>query len=155
MPRWQGAAGIRGVGTADLAGKWEIFKYRVVRARSGHRVLAIAGSNFRGTIYGIYDFEQRHLGVNPLWFWADQEPPTRGELLFDSRIDYGPVKEPTWKYRGWTLNDHPQLIEWMQSGIVQRTRYARYMFGLHPEVIERLIEAALRLRMNIVHLVLH
>ncbi len=137
-----------GVSTADLDGKWEIFKYRVVKAPAGHRVLAIAGSNVRGTIYGVYDFEQRHLGVNPLWFWSDQEPPTRGELVFDSRIDYGPVKEPTWKYRGWTLNDHPQLIEWIESGIVQRSRYARYMFGLHPEVVERLIEAALRLRMN-------
>ncbi|HWQ55431.1 MAG TPA: glycosyl hydrolase 115 family protein [Bryobacteraceae bacterium] len=137
-----------GVSTTDLDGKWEIFKYRVVKARTGHRVLAIAGSNVRGTIYGVYDFEQRHLGVNPLWFWSDQEPPTRGELVFDSRIDYGPVKEPTWKYRGWSLNDHPQLIEWMESGIVHRSRYARYMFGLHPEVVERLIEAALRLRMN-------
>jgi hypothetical protein len=137
-----------GVSTADLDGKWEIFKYRVVEARTGHRVLAIAGSNVRGAIYGVYDFEQRRLGVDPLWFWSDHEPPTRGELVFDSRIDYGPVKEPTWKYRGWTLNDHPQLIEWIESGIVQRTRYGRYMFGLHPEVIERLTEAALRLRMN-------
>ncbi|MEN6534249.1 MAG: glycosyl hydrolase 115 family protein [Bryobacteraceae bacterium] len=138
-----------GVDTADLAGKWEVYKYRVVNtAGNKHRVLAVAGSNVRGTIYGIYDFEQRHLGVDPLWFWSDHEPPTRGELVFDSRIDYGPVREPTWKYRGWTLNDHPQLIEWMESGIVQRTRFSRYMFGLHPEVIERLIEAALRLRMN-------
>jgi hypothetical protein len=72
----------------------------------------------------------------------------RGELVFDNRIDFGPVKEPTWKYRGWTLNDHPQILEWMQSGLVQRTRYSRYMFPMHPEVIARFCEAALRLKMN-------
>jgi hypothetical protein len=138
-----------GVSTADLDGKWEIFKRRVVYdAAHDRRILAIAGSNPRGTIFGLYDFEHRHLGVDPFWFWADHEPPTRGELVFDDRIDAGPVNEPTWKYRGWTLNDHPQLIEWLESGIVQRARYGRYMFALHPETIERLCEAALRLRMN-------
>lgn len=138
-----------GVPVDDLTGKWESFKYRVVNNVAGKRqVLAIAGSNVRGTIYGVYDFEQKHLGVDPLWFWADHEPPTRGELVFDDRINFGPSKEPTWKYRGWTLNDHPQILEWIQTGLIQRTRYGRYMFPMHPEVITRFCEAALRLKMN-------
>lgn len=138
-----------GVGVEDLAGKWEVFKYRVLNNAGGkEQVLAIAGSNVRGTIFGVYDFEQKHLGVNPLWFWADHEPVTRGELIFDDRVNFGPGKEPTWKYRGWTLNDHPIFMEWMQSGLVQRTRYSRYMFAIHPEVFERIWEAALRLKMN-------
>jgi hypothetical protein len=138
-----------GVGVEDLAGKWEVFKYRVLNNAGGkEQVLAIAGGNVRGTIFGVYDFEQKHLGVDPFWFWADHEPATRGELVFDDRVNFGPTKEPTWKYRGWTLNDHPQFMEWMQSGLVQRTRYSRYMFAIHPEVFERLWEAALRLKMN-------
>lgn len=138
-----------GVPVTDLTGKWEVFKYRVLNQVGGKdQVLAIAGSNVRGTIFGIYDFEQKHLGVDPFWFWADHEPATRGELIFDNRIDFGPTKEPTWKYRGWTLNDHPQFMEWMHSGVVQRARYGRYMFAIHPEVFERLWEAALRLKMN-------
>jgi len=138
-----------GVTVDDLAGKWEVFKYRVLNNAGGkEQVLAIAGSNVRGTIFGVYDFEQKHLGVDPLWFWADHEPATRGELVFDDKINFGPSKEPTWKYRGWTLNDHPIFMEWMHSGIVQRTRYSRYMFAIHPEVFERLWEAALRLKMN-------
>jgi len=132
-----------------LAGQWERFRYRVVNDVGGkQQVLLVAGSDFRGTIFGLYDFEQKHLEVDPLWFWCDHEPPTRGELIFDSRIDYGPSPTPTWKYRGWTLNDHPQMIEWMESGLVQRARYARYMFAIHSDVIERLCEAALRLKMN-------
>ncbi len=138
-----------GVGVEDLAGKWEVFKYRVLNNVGGkEQVLAIAGSNVRGTIFGIYDFEQKHLGVDPFWFWADHEPTTRGELVFDDRINFGPSKEPTWKYRGWTLNDHPIFMEWLESGLIQRTRYSRYMFAIHPEVFERLWEAALRLKMN-------
>lgn len=138
-----------GVVTDDLDGKWEVFKYRVLNDVGGkEQVLAIAGSGVRGTIFGVYDFEQRHLGVDPLWFWADHEPATRGELIFDEGVNFGPTKEPTWKYRGWTLNDHPIFIEWMHSGLVQRTRYSRYMFAIHPEVFGRLWEAALRLKMN-------
>lgn len=138
-----------GLEVDDLAGKWEVFKIRVLNNVGGKdQVLAIAGSNVRGTIFGVYDFEQKHLGVDPLWFWADHEPVTRGELIFDDRVNFGPSTEPTWKYRGWTLNDHPIFMEWMHSGLVQRTRYSRYMFAIHPEVFERLWEAALRLKMN-------
>lgn len=138
-----------GVGIEDVAGKWEVYKWGVQNNVGGKaQVLAIAGSNARGTIFGVYEFEQKHLGVDPLWFWADHEPEARAELVFDSSIDFGPSKEPTWRYRGWTLNDHPQLMEWMQSGLLERTRYARYMFSLHPGVIARFCEAALRLKMN-------
>lgn len=138
-----------GVPVDDLAGKWETFKVRVMNNVGGkEQVLAIAGSNVRGTIFGIYDFEQKHLGVDPLWFWSDHEPPTRGELVFDDGVNCGPTKEPTWKYRGWTLNDHPIFMEWMETGLVQRTQYGRYMFAIHPEVLDRLWEAALRLKMN-------
>ena len=138
-----------GVPTSDLDGKWECFKHRVRNNAGGkEQVLAIAGSNVRGTIFGIYDFEQKHMDVDPFWFWADHEPPTRAELVYDECIDFGPTKEPTWKYRGWTLNDHPQLIEWMETGLVKRARYGRYMFSIHHEVFDRLWEAALRLKMN-------
>ncbi|MEN6557738.1 MAG: glycosyl hydrolase 115 family protein [Thermoguttaceae bacterium] len=138
-----------GVEVDDLAGRWETYKWRVLNHVGGKdQVLAIAGSNVRGTIFGVYDFEQKHMGVDPWWFWADHEPPTRGELIYDGRIDFGPTKEPTWKYRGWTLNDHPQFMEWMESGIVQRTHNSRYMFAIHKEVLERIMEAALRLKMN-------
>ena len=127
----------------------EVFKIRVLNDVGGkNQVLAIAGSNVRGSIFGVYDFEQKHLGVDPFWFWGDNEPPTQGELIFDSSINHGPTKEPTWKYRGWTLNDHPQFNEWLESGLVQRTRNGRYMFAIHQETLNRLWEAALRLKMN-------
>ena len=103
-----------GVPTSDLDGKWECFKYRVLNHVGGkQQVLAIVGSNLRGTIFGVYDFEQKHMGVDPFWFWADHEPAAKPELIYDEDINFGPTNEPTWKYRGWTLNDHPQFIEWM------------------------------------------
>ena len=138
-----------GVPTDDLDGKWECFKYCVLNdAGLKQQVLAIAGSNVRGTIFGVYEFEHKHMGIDPFWFWADHEPLTRSELRYDDRINFGPTKEPTWKYRGWTLNDHPQLIEWIETGLVKRARYGRYMFSIDHQVFDRLWEAALRLKMN-------
>ena len=53
-----------GVPVDDLAGKWELFKYRILNNAGGkEQLLAIAGSNLRGTIFGIYDFEQKHLNM--------------------------------------------------------------------------------------------
>ncbi|MDF1811600.1 MAG: glycosyl hydrolase 115 family protein [Verrucomicrobiales bacterium] len=138
-----------GMATDDLDGRWESFKYRVLNNTGGkEQVLAIAGSDFRGTIFGVYDFEQKHMGIDPLWFWADHDPATRSELRYDDRINFGPTNEPTWKYRGWTLNDHPQFIEWKESGLLKREQYRRYMFSIDHEVFDRVWEAALRLKMN-------
>ena len=61
-PEGKALLGSVGVATGDLDGKWECFKYRVLNDAGGkQQILAIAGSNMRGTIFGIYDFEQRHM----------------------------------------------------------------------------------------------
>ena len=52
----EGKALLASVGLAvdDLAGKWEVFKYRVlIKVGGKEQVLAIAGSNVRGSIVGI------------------------------------------------------------------------------------------------------
>ncbi len=56
---------------SDLQGKWESF----VITRSGstagrEQALVIAGSDKRGTIYGIYDLSEQ-IGVSPWYWWAD------------------------------------------------------------------------------------
>ncbi len=54
----------------DLRGKWESFVIMTVAAplRGVERALVIAGSDKRGTIYGIYELSEQ-LGVSP-WYWA-------------------------------------------------------------------------------------
>ena len=65
---------------SDLRGKWESFVITTVeRPMPGvERALVIAGSDKRGTIYGIYELSEQ-LGVSPWYWWADVPPKKRAE----------------------------------------------------------------------------
>src|SRR5699024_727666 len=56
----------------DLEGKWESFVITTIKnPRPGvNKSLVIAGSNERGTIYGIYELSKQ-LGVSPWYWWVD------------------------------------------------------------------------------------
>ena len=56
------------INEADLKGRWESYVLTVTRERQPR--LVIAGSDNRGTIYGIYDVAER-IGVSPWYWWAD------------------------------------------------------------------------------------
>lgn len=68
----------------------------------------IAGSDKRGTIYGIYDLSEK-IGVSPWYYWADA-PVVKNKNIFIRKGRY--VQEsPKVKYRGIFLND-----EWPSLG---------------------------------------
>ena len=56
-----------------VKGQWESYLIDVVDGN-----LVIAGSDKRGTIYGIYDISQR-IGVSP-WYWMADAPVKRAVL---------------------------------------------------------------------------
>src|SRR5436190_4698409 len=94
----------RKIEVAALSGKWESFIIQVVNDPMPGiaRALVIAGSDKRGTIYGIYDLSEQ-LGVSPWYWWADV-PVVHKDALFvkAGRYVQGP---PSVKYRGIILND--------------------------------------------------
>ena len=57
---------------SDLKGKWESFVITTVSqpVPGMEQALVIAGSDKRGTIYGIYELSEQ-LGVSPWYCWAD------------------------------------------------------------------------------------
>ena len=57
---------------ADIEGQWEAFLATVVdQPFAGvDQALVIAGSDKRGTIYGMYDLSAQ-IGVSPWYWWAD------------------------------------------------------------------------------------
>ena len=57
---------------SGVAGKWESFFIQVVPEPlpGVASALVIAGSDKRGTIYGIYDLSEQ-IGVSPWYWWAD------------------------------------------------------------------------------------
>jgi hypothetical protein len=96
-----------------IAGKWESFFLQVVSSplagvSSG---LVIAGSDKRGTIYGIYDLSEQ-MGVSPWYWWADV-PVQHKDALYVRAGKYQ-QGEPSVKYRGIFLNDEaPDLSGWV------------------------------------------
>ena len=67
---------------APIAGKWESFLVQVVQdpLPGVGRGLVIAGSDKRGTIYGIYDLSEQ-MGVSPWYWWADVPVRTKTPCL--------------------------------------------------------------------------
>jgi hypothetical protein len=106
--------------TSAIAGKWESF---LVQPTAG--ALVIAGSDKRGTIFGIYDLSEQ-IGVSPWYWWADV-PVSHKDALFvkPGRFLQG---EPAVKYRGIFLNDEaPSLSGWTheKNGGFNRNLYVK------------------------------
>ena len=116
-----------------LKGKCEKFIITVVNNQ-----LVIAGSDRRGTIYGIYELSQQ-MGVSPWYDWADV-PVEHHDSIFVNRGIYSDG-EPAVRYRGIFLNDEaPCLTSWVKN--TYGTEYGDHRF------YQRVFELILRLRGN-------
>jgi hypothetical protein len=123
---------------AVIRGKWEAFVTQVVeKPLPGiDRALVIAGSDKRGTIYGIYDLSAA-IGVSPWYWWADVPTQHRAALY----VSAGPrtLGEPAVKYRGIFINDEaPAFSGWTHEKFG----------GVNHKVYERMFELILRLKGN-------
>ncbi len=123
---------------SDLKGKWESFVIATVDdpVPGVEQALVIAGSDKRGTIYGIYELSEQ-LGVSPWYWWADVPPRKRAEAyVVPGRYASG---EPVVKYRGIFINDEePAFGPW-----------AREKFGgINSKMYTHMFELLLRLRGN-------
>ena len=117
----------------DLKGKTE--KYII---KNIDNQLVIAGSDKRGTVFGIYELSQQ-IGVSPWYYWADV-PIEKHEQLFVKRGEYTDG-EPAVRYRGIFLNDEaPCLTSWVKNTF--GTNYGDHRF------YEKVFELILRLKGN-------
>ena len=57
---------------SHIENKWE--KYLIRTIGDNEDTLIIIGSDDRGTMWGIYEFSERFLGIDPLYLWTDYEP---------------------------------------------------------------------------------
>jgi len=98
-----------------LSGKWETYLITTVAkpVEGIDEALVIAGSDKRGTIYGIYEISEQ-IGVSPWYYWADV-PVTHNDNFSIARGAWT-VDEPAVKYRGIFLNDEaPCLTSWVKN----------------------------------------
>jgi hypothetical protein len=121
-----------------ITGKWEVFVRQVVlNPMPGvKQALVIAGSDKRGTIYGIYDLSQQ-IGVSPWYWWADV--PVKPQVALHIPAARHTLGEPKVKYRGIFLNDEaPALSGW-----------AKEKFGgINSKMYAHVFELILRLKGN-------
>lgn len=116
-----------------LKGKREKFIITLINGQ-----LVIAGSDRRGTIYGIYELSQQ-MGVSPWYDWADV-PVEHHDSIFVNKGIYTDG-EPAVRYRGIFLNDEaPCLTSWVKN--TYGTGYGDHRF------YQRVFELVLRLRGN-------
>ncbi|MFH6997452.1 glycosyl hydrolase 115 family protein [Flavobacterium sp. FlaQc-57] len=100
------------IDATELRGKLEKFTTQIVENpfKGIKKALVIAGSDKRGTIYGIYDLSNQ-IGVSPWYFWADVPVKKQSELHVLPGIHT--QGEPKVKYRGIFINDEaPALSGW-------------------------------------------
>lgn len=121
-----------------IEGKWETSLTEVVEKPfpGVDRVLVIAGSDKRGTVFGVYDLSEK-IGVSPWYWWADV-PVKRQRNLYVRNGRYT-LGEPAVKYRGIFINDEaPALSGW-----------AKEKFGgFNHAFYEKVFELILRMKGN-------
>ena len=128
------------IDAGKLKGKREKYLMTFVKnpAEGVDEALVIAGSDRRGTVYGIYELSEQ-IGVSPWYDWADV-PVEHREDLSIKRGEYT-AGEPAVRYRGIFLNDEaPCLTGWVKN--TYGTGYGDHRF------YERVFELILRLRGN-------
>ncbi|NII81174.1 MULTISPECIES: glycosyl hydrolase 115 family protein [unclassified Pedobacter] len=123
---------------SSIYGKWESFLISTVKKPfpGVDQALVIAGSDKRGTIYGVYELSEQ-LGVSPWYWWADVPPKTR-KSAFAVSGNYS-SGEPEVKYRGIFINDEAPAM----------TGWAKEKFGgMNSKMYTHMFELLLRLRGN-------
>ncbi len=122
--------------------KREVYLLQIVEAPFPEKpeikqLLVIAGSDKRGTIYGMFRLSEL-CGVSPLVFWGDAVPEKNPEPVIQLPETFV-AKEPSVKYRGFFIND-----EWPAFGNWCMERFG----GVNAKAYRMIFELLLRLKGN-------
>ena len=130
------------INVRQVKGQWESYLIDVVDGN-----LVIAGSDKRGTIYGIYDLSQR-IGVSPWYWWADVPVKHQDEVWYDGGRFVQP--SPSVKYRGIFINDEDWgLKPWAAKN------FEKELGDIGPKTYDRVCELLLRLKANMLAPAMH
>ena len=117
------------IDTAPIQGKREVYGFYV---RDNENSIFIAGSDKRGTIYGLFHISEL-IGVSPLINWSGVKPPKKPFISL-SASDSLISKEPSVIYRGFFIND-----EWPAFGNWCSIHYGGFTAKMYENVFELLL----------------
>ncbi len=109
---------------------------------AGKHVVCLTGADMRGTIYAIYEFSQKVLGVDPMYLWTDKEPAKRTSIALPADFAHT-YPSPIFKYRGFFTNDEDLMTGWVLPKKGEQT-------GIALSTWDMVFETTLRLRGNMV-----
>lgn len=134
----------------SLQNQWERFLIKTIDNPFPNvkQALVIAGSDRRGTAYGVFSLSKA-IGVSPWYWWADV-PVTKSNVLFVKPINYI-SKSPGVKYRGIFINDE----DWGINQWARNTFEKEFGNGVGPKTYEKVFELMLRLRLNYIWPAMH
>ncbi|KAF7192894.1 hypothetical protein HII31_05808 [Pseudocercospora fuligena] len=127
-----------------INGTWEAYTSSIVPdpLPGVAQAQVVAGSDRRGTIYGLYSISEQ-IGVSP-WYWFADSLPQKHDVIHASNITVVQTS-PSVKYRGFFLNDEaPALTGYIDA------KYPRgeYGPGFGADFYHSVFELLLRLRAN-------
>lgn len=131
-----------------IKGKWETFSISIVEnPQPGvKQVLVIAGSDPRGTAFGVFELSKL-IGVSPWYWWADVHPVFKKDIYIKGTMVSSP---PTVKYRGIFLNDEDWGLQpWAAKTFEPETG------DIGSKTYGRIFELLLRLKANLIWPAMH
>ena len=127
----------KAIDVSAIKGKWESYIITTVNRPRQGQLLVIAGSDRRGTAFGLTTLGEA-IGVSPWYWWADVTPTKKNALYIEPGTFV--LGEPSVQYRGIFINDE-RFGGW--------ARWAELKHGkVGPEAYKRVFELLLRLKAN-------
>lgn len=126
----------------QLMGKREVFLMQMIKTPFAEcptvkKLLVIAGSDKRGTIYGMFRLSEM-CGVSPLIYFGDAVPARKNQVIIEIPESFV-SKEPSVKFRGFFIND-----EWPAFGNWCVEKFG----GINAKAYRKIFELLLRLKGN-------
>ncbi|MBR5058272.1 MAG: glycosyl hydrolase 115 family protein, partial [Clostridiales bacterium] len=119
-----------------ISGKREVYLHKIIEKLPGKvllpknkAALLIAGSDKRGTIYGLFALSEK-LGVSPFIDWLDVKPERKTEFAIPGKYEFI-SKEPSVRFRGFFIND-----EWPAFGNWCNKRFGGFNAKCYEHVFE-------------------
>lgn len=135
--------------TENFSNQWESYLYKTILNpnKKINKVFVIAGTNPRGTAYGVFELSKK-IGVSPWYWWADVPVKEQKELVLNQN-DFQ-SKEPSVKYRGIFLNDEDWGLQpWAAKTFEPETK------DIGPKTYAKIFELLLRLKANTIWPAMH
>jgi len=132
-----------------LKGQWERFGLTVLSQPTKRisKALVIAGSDARGTAYGVFTLSEK-IGVSPWYWWADAPIKKRNNLTLQQETYLSP--SPAVKYRGIFINDEDWGLQpWAAKTFEPETG------DIGPKTYAKVFELLLRLKANLIWPAMH